>query len=78
MISETLEPITRGGVLVFFWIFLIIMWYISYCLVKENTRFGNEINTPYPIDYALAGVVVVVMGGVTFFSLMATLSMMGV
>lgn len=73
MISETLEHITRGGLLVFLWMFVILMWCITYYLIKENARFSNE-----RIDYALAGLGVVVMGGVTFYLLMVTLSAMGV
>lgn len=78
MISDTLEPILHGGILILFWLFIACMWYIAYWLIKENTLLGDEYFYPSPIDYALGGVTVVVMSAVTLTALVITLSEMGI
>ena len=78
MISSTLEPILHGGILILFWLFIVCMWYIGYWLIKEDTCLGDEYFYPKPIDYALAGVAVVTLSGVTLTALVITLSELGV
>jgi hypothetical protein len=78
MISETLEPFFNAGLVVLIWAFVVSLWVFAHGLIKDNTRFGNKINTPDLEEYAIAGLVIVVLCAMTFIVLMWTLSVMGV
>jgi len=78
MISETLKPFFNAGLAVLLWGFVACMWVLAHELIKDNTRFGNEYNTPDLKEYALVGLVVMILSALTFIVLMWTLSIMGV
>ena len=78
MISETLEPFLNGGIAILLWAFVVICWLLAHVMLREYTRFGNEINRPDVKEYAIAGLCVVVLCGMTFLTLIFTLSIMGV
>lgn len=78
MISETLEPFFKGGLAVLLWGFVAFLWVLAHELIKDNTRFGNEYNTPDLKEYAIAGLTIVTLCAMTFIVLMWTLSIMGV
>lgn len=78
MISETLEPFLDAGLAVLLWAFVAFLWVFTHELIKDNTRFGNEINTPDLKEYAIAGLATVALCALTFIVLMYTLSIMRV
>lgn len=79
MISETLEPFFNVGRAVFLWGVIAFLWVLAYVLFKEDyTGFGNEYNKPDLKEYALVGLVIVMLCALTFILLMWTLSIMGV
>lgn len=78
MISETLEPFFNAGLAVLLWAFVASVWVLAHELIKDHTRFGNETNTPDLKEYAIAGLVTVILSALTFIVLMWTLSIMGV
>lgn len=78
MIPETLEPFSTAGPAVLLWAFVATLWVLAYELIKDNTRFGNEINTPDLKEYAIAGLITVTLCALTFTVLMWTLTIMGV
>lgn len=78
MISETLEPFFNAGLVVLVWAFVAFMWVLAHELIKDNTRFGNEVNTPELMEYVIAMLVTVALCALTFIVLMWTLSIMGV
>lgn len=78
MISETLEPFFNAGLAVLLWAFVVSLWLLAHELVKEYTRFGNEYNTPDLKEYALVGLVAVILCALTFILLMWTLTIIGV
>lgn len=78
MISETLEPFFNAGLAVLLWAFVAFLWVFAHELIKDNTRFGNEINTPDMKEYATVGLVIVALCALTFIVLMWTLSIAGV
>ena len=78
MISETLEPFLNGGIAILLWAFVGICWILGYVMLHEYTRFGNEYNRPDVKEYAIAGLCVVVLCGMTYLTLIFTLSIMGV
>ena len=47
-------------------------------MLHEYTRFGNEYNRPDVKEYAIVGLCVVVLCGMTYLTLIFTLSIMGV
>ncbi len=78
MISETLEPFLNAGLAVLLWGFIAALWVLAHELIKKHTRFGNKYNTPHLDEYAIAGVVTMVLSALTFTLLMWTLTIMGV
>ncbi len=78
MISETLEPFFNAGLAVLLWAFVAFLWVFAHEMIKDNTRFGNEINTPDLKEYAIAGLVTVSLCAMTFIVFLWTLSIMGV
>ena len=78
MISETLEPFFNAGLAVLLWAFIASLWVLAHELIKNYTRFGNEINTPDLKEYVFAGLVTVILCAMTFIVLMWTLTIMGV
>lgn len=78
MISETLEPFFNAGLAVLLWAFVASLWVLAHELIKGYTRFGNEYNTPDLKEYAIAGLVTVILCAMTFIVLMWTLTIMGV
>ena len=60
------------------WAFVASLWVLAHELIKDNTRFGNEVNTPELTEYVFAGLVTVALCAMTFIVLMWTLSVMGV
>ena len=78
MISETLEPFFNVGMAVLLWAFVVTLWVLAYGLIQEYTRFGNKINTPDLKEYAIVGLIVVILCALTFIVLMWTLTIMGV
>lgn len=79
MISETLEPFLNMGMAVMLWGFVAFLWVLAHVIFKEDyTRFGNEYNKPDLKEYALVGLVIVMLCALTFILLMWTLSLMGV
>lgn len=78
MISETLEPFFNAGLVVLVWAFVAFLWVLAHELIKDNTRFGNEVNTPELMEYVFAGLATVALCASSFIVLMWTLSVMGV
>lgn len=78
MISETLEPFFNAGLAVLLWGFVASLWVLAHEIIYEYTRIGNEYNTPDLKDYAIAGLVTVILCALTFMVLMWTLTIMGV
>lgn len=78
MISEALEPFFNAGLAVLLWAFVAFLWVFAHELIKDNTRFGNEINTPDMKEYVAVGLVIVTLCALTFIVLMWTLSIAGV
>ena len=78
MISDTLEPILNVGLTVFMWVFVTLLWVLAREWIREDTRFGNETNTPDVREYAIIGLVVAGLCALTFIVLVWTLAVMGV
>ena len=78
MISETLEPFFNAGLAVLLWAFVASLGVFAHELIKDNTRFGNEINAPDMKEYIIAGLVIVTLCALTFIVLIWTLSIAGV
>ena len=78
MISETLEPFLDAGIVVLLWAFVAVLWVLAHEVIEDNTGFGDTCFAPDLKDYAIAGLVIVLLCALTFIVLMWTLTLMGV
>lgn len=78
MISETLEPFLNAGLAALLWGFVAFLWMLAPEVIRDNTWFGQKLVAPPPKDYAIAGLVILVLCALTFSVLMWTLTIMGV
>ncbi len=76
MISETLEPFANAGMAVLLWAFVATLWVLAHELITENIRLSSEYCTLK--EYAITGLVTIVLCALTFIVLMWTLTIMGV
>lgn len=78
MISETLEPFYNASLVVLLWGFVASLWVLAYMLVWDHTTLSCRLMAHHLWEYAITGLVTVILCALTSIVLMGTLTIMGV